>query len=163
MLTRRASLLPVHAGLQVSSFRPFCGSRENAKRMYDVQVRCFGIVDRSQGLEPFAFKSNHEAFKVRWFFPDELQMKELITAREANGDGLLHRAADSGHMDVFGAVLGALGSRLSREEVRGVQRLPPRIHSRGGAGLVPLVYPACASFLTSSSPTFKHRQRAAFL
>lgn len=42
-----------------------------------------------------------------------------MTAREADGDGLLHRAAGTGHADVFDAVLRALGSRLSLEEVSG--------------------------------------------
>lgn len=46
------------------------------------------------------------------------QVKELINTADADGQKILHWAAGTGMKDVFEAVLGALDSRLSQEEVR---------------------------------------------
>lgn len=47
-----------------------------------------------------------------------LQVKELITAPDADGQKILHWAAAIGSKDAFDAVLKSLDSRLSQEEVR---------------------------------------------
>lgn len=47
-----------------------------------------------------------------------LQVKELITAADANGQNIFHWAASVGCKDTFAAVLEALGNRLTHEEVR---------------------------------------------
>lgn len=41
----------------------------------------------------------------------------MMTSREAKGDNVLHRAVDTGQEDIVGAVLEALRSRLTHEEV----------------------------------------------
>lgn len=47
-----------------------------------------------------------------------LQVKELITAADANGQNIFHWAASVGCKNTFAAVLEALGNRLTHEEVR---------------------------------------------